>query len=126
MARIDIDTTPGSPSAKITLTTDDGLTGTMEMAPPQMLEFIQALGSAYATLTADAPTPDLAGQKVLAVGNANWLVHSEIAEQTVGVSFYHLRFGPVGFLLQMEQAQRLRDALSVAIDGSKSLRPKLH
>jgi hypothetical protein len=126
MAQISIDFDPQSSNTKINLSTDDGLTGKMEFEPAQLLELIQALGGAYAKATSAAPTPDLDGQKVNAVGNAKWMVHSNLTERSVCISFYHLKFGPVGFLLAADQARRFQNALSVAIDGSESLRPKVH
>lgn len=127
MARhIAIDISDDTSSVKITLSPDVGAAVSIEMGSPQLLELIQSLGNAHAILVASAPIPDLQGQPVQAVGNTKWLVHSETTERLIAVSFYHVRFGPVGFLLGTEQAQCFQDALSSALDRSKIFASKLH
>lgn len=109
-------------SVTIAFLPESGASGTLTMASEQLLWLITALGRAHAALNEGRDLPLLEGATVEAVFNTRWYVHSEMIGEASALSFYHPSFGPLGFLVPIDQTEEMIRLLSDQVALSKASR----
>jgi hypothetical protein len=92
------------------------VTGTLNLNQAELLETIQALGTAHAALLASSPLPLLEGQDIDAVINTRWYIQPELLSECSVISFLHPSFGPLGFAIPRDQLPLMVDLLSKHLD----------
>lgn len=91
----------------------------------EMLELIKALGAAHAALVEGKPIPPLEGQRISAVFDTRWYVNPELLGEASALSFFHPSYGPIGFLVPMDQVERMVALLTRQIELAKQSRQSL-
>jgi hypothetical protein len=105
-------------SATITFLPDSGKAGSIALSAERLLLLIQQLGEAHATIVGQN-IPQFEHKKVDHVLNTRWYIETEVLGGASGLSFYHNKFGPVGFLLPIHEAERLVNILARQVARAK-------
>lgn len=98
--------------ATLTLLPPSGLSGSLEFSLNQITTLIQHLGNARSRLVANEPIPPITGAAITPVFATQWAVQPEALTEGSVIAFQHPAYGPVGFVLQAADAQRVVRALT--------------
>lgn len=98
--------------ATLTFLPPSGLGGSLELSLSQITTLIQHLGNARSRLVANEPIPPITGAAITPVFATQWAVQPEALTEGSVIAFQHPAYGPVGFVLQTADAQRVVRALS--------------
>jgi hypothetical protein len=101
-----------------------GASGSLELTADQLLRMIQALGDAHKEMVFEQPIPALEGQNIGAIFNTRWFVDPALLGEAASISFYHTAFGPVGFLVPIDQVETMVGLLSNQVELAKAVRSK--
>jgi hypothetical protein len=116
--RLEVKGADDKTSATITITGDDGSSATTIIKTDDLLRMIHALGAVYENLTKDRPQPVLEGLTIECGFDRRWYVQPALIGEAVVMSFHHPRFGPVGFLVPVDQAQQMSALLTHTVQSS--------
>ncbi|HTV33267.1 MAG TPA: hypothetical protein VME69_09230 [Methylocella sp.] len=119
--RFEIKLTDDQSSVLIEATGESGEKITTRLDAQELLALIQELGKAHSQLIAERPVPPLKGQKIEGIFDTLWHVSPELMGEASALSFFHPFFGPVGFLVPIEQVEQMVLLLSDHIKVAKSL-----
>jgi len=98
----------------------------MEMSPPDVLELIHAFGTMHEQLTIGRAVPPLATSSIeVPVIGTEWLTGPAALGEAALISFYHTKFGPVGFLLSLDQIPQMIRGLGEQAARAKAERHAL-
>jgi len=78
----------------------------------QITTLIQHLGAARSRLVANEPVPPITGAAITPVFATQWAVQPEALTEGSVIAFQHPAYGPVGFVLQAADAERVIRALT--------------
>ena len=95
----------------LTLLPGSGAEGAIDLTPDQLLELIQALGSARTRLLTGQPT-GLDARAIQAVVAPAWTVRPEALTEGSMLAFAHPAYGTVGFVLAAAEVERMVRALT--------------
>ena len=98
--------------ATLTFLPPSGLGGSLELSLSQITTLIQHLGNARSRLVANEPIPPITGAAINPVFATQWAVQPEALTEGSVIAFQHPAYGPVGFVLQAAEAQRVVRALT--------------
>lgn len=98
------------------------VSGRVELNQEQLLGFVQSLGKAHSYMVAGHKAPSLEGVQIEAVFDARWYVQPEMLNEATSMSFYHPSFGPLGFLIPMDQIERMIGFLTRQIELHRASR----
>ena len=98
--------------ATLTFLPPSGLGGSLELSLSQITTLIQHLGNARSRLVANEPIPPITGAAITPVFATQWAVQPEALTEGSVIAFQHPAYGPVGFVLQAADAQRVIRALT--------------
>jgi hypothetical protein len=116
-------TVPGDRSkATIEFLPLSGASGTLELTADQLLKLIQWLGQAHATMIVGVELPPLEGQQIQGIINAQWYVNPELMGEATAMSFFHPAFGPLGFLIPIDQMEHMIHLLTTQVEMAKALK----
>ena len=99
-----------------------GASGTLELTADQLLNLIHGLGQAHATMVAGVELPQLEGQQIQAIINTQWYVNPELMGEATAMSFFHPAFGPLGFLIPIDQVEHMIHLLTTQVEMAKALK----
>lgn len=98
--------------ATLTFLPASGVAGSLDLSLSQITTLIQHLGNARSRLVASAPIPPITGAAITPVFATQWAVQPEALTEGSVIAFQHPAYGPVGFVLQAAEAQRVVRALT--------------
>lgn len=98
--------------ATLTFLPASGVAGSLDLSLSQITTLIQHLGNARSRLVANAPIPPITGAAITPVFATQWAVQPEALTEGSVIAFQHPAYGPVGFVLQAAEAQRVVRALT--------------
>ena len=98
--------------ATLTLLPPSGLDGSLTLSLGQITTLIQHLGAARSRLVANEPVPPITGAAINPVFATQWAVQPEALTEGSVIAFQHPAYGPVGFVLQAADAERVIRALT--------------
>ena len=98
--------------ATLTLLPPSGLDGSLTLSLSQITMLIQHLGAARSRLLANKPIPPITGAAIAPVFATQWTVQPEALTEGSVIAFQHPAYGPVGFVLQAADAERVVRALT--------------
>lgn len=98
--------------ATLTFLPAGGVAGSLDLSLSQITTLIQHLGNARSRLVANAPIPPITGAAITPVFATQWAVQPEALTEGSVIAFQHPAYGPVGFVLQAAEAQRVVRALT--------------
>jgi hypothetical protein len=101
-----------------------GVTGKLTLNADQLLIVIKAFGDAHAKMILSKPLPKLEGTPIAAVFNTRWYIQPEMMNECSALSFYHPSFGPVAFLIPMEQVKDLVRLLTIQVEMKEAERAR--
>lgn len=112
--------------ATLTFLPASGVAGSLNLSLSQITTLIQHLGNARSRLVANAPIPPITGAAITPVFATQWAVQPEAMTEGSVIAFQHPAYGPVGFVLQAAEAQRVVRALTnhLAMVHSSEAAPK--
>jgi len=119
--RFEIKLSDDQSSVLITVGCESGTERTVRLNARELLALIHKLGEAHSDLIADRPVPPLKGQKIEGIFNTVWSVSPELMGEASGLSFFHPFFGPVGFLVPIDQVEQMVALLNGHIKEAKSI-----
>lgn len=96
----------------LTFLPPSGLGGSLDLSLSQITTLIQHLGAARSRLVANEPIPPITGTAITPVFATQWAVQPEALTEGSVIAFQHPAYGPVGFVLQASDAQRVVRALT--------------
>ncbi len=96
------------------------ISGTLELTEPQLLKLITGLGNAHAYMVVGSELPKLEGQQIEAVFNTLWYVNPELMGEATAMSFFHPAFGPLGFLIPIDQVEHMIRLLTTQVEMAKA------
>lgn len=99
-----------------------GASGTLELSADQLLKLVHWLGHAHATMIAGVESPPLEGQQIQGIFNTRWYVSPELMGEATAMSFFHPAFGPLGFLIPIDQVEHMIHLLTTQVEMAKTLR----
>jgi hypothetical protein len=105
--------------AVVTFSPDAATTGGIEVSAAQLLEMIHKLGRAHQSMVEDREIPALKGQTIHSIFNTRWFVNPELMGEACVLSFYHTAFGPVGFVMPLDQIEKMASILMKQIEAAK-------
>jgi hypothetical protein len=120
--RMDVTISDDLSSATITFVPDSGVMGDMHVDADELLRMIQVFGRIRATMIAGRELPSLEGQQVEAVFDTRWCVQSEMVGEASALTFYHPSFGPLGFLMPIDQAEKIARLLNAQVERARASR----
>ena len=97
-----------------------GASGTLELTADQLLRLIQGLGQAHTTMIDGVALPPLEGQQIQGILNTQWYVNPELMGEAILMSFAHPAFGPLGFLIPIDQVEHMIHLLTTQIETAKA------
>jgi hypothetical protein len=124
--RMDVTISEDRSSAKITFCPGGGVTGDMQVDADELLRLIQVFGKIRAIMIAGRELPSLEGQELEAVFNTRWCVQSEMVGEGSALTFYHPSFGPLGFLMPMDQAEKIARILNLQVERARTSKAERH
>jgi hypothetical protein len=92
------------------------------MDADKLLSLIKGLGAVHSKMIEGRPLPDLERARVDAVVNPRWYVSPQLMGEASALSFYHPSFGPVGFLMPIDQVERMISFLAKQVEIAKASR----
>ncbi len=104
------------------VTCDEGLSHTLSFDPDQLLTLIRDLGHAHQEMVRGQEIPPLVGQRVEVVTDTRWAVGSEQLGEATLISFQHPAYGPVSFMIPIEQTERIAQRMLSQVDAAKASR----
>ena len=110
--RLEVTVAEDASHATLTFLPPSGLDGSLELSLVQLTMLIQHLGNARSRLVANEPIPPITGAAITPVFATQWAVQPEALTEGSVIAFQHPAYGPVGFVLQAADAQRVVRALS--------------
>ena len=110
--RLEVTVAGDASHATLTFLPPSGLGGSLELSLVQLTTLIQHLGNARSRLVANEPIPSITGAAITPVFATQWAVQPEALTEGSVIAFQHPAYGPVGFVLQAADAQRVVRALS--------------
>lgn len=119
--RFEIKPSDNQSSVLLEATGDSGETIAARLDARELLALIHKLGKAHSQLIAERPVPPLKGQKIEGIFDTLWHISPELMGEASALSFFHPFFGPVGFLVPIEQVEQMVSLLSDHIKAAKSL-----
>ena len=93
--------------------------GGVEVSADQLLEMIQTFGRAHQSMVEGQEAPALKGRTIRAIFNPSWFVNPELMGEASVLSFYHTAFGPVGFVMPMDQIEKMVSILMKQIETTR-------
>ncbi|MGB5087046.1 MAG: hypothetical protein WBO09_21195 [Methylocystis silviterrae] len=88
----------------------------------KLLSLIKGLGAVHSKMIEGRPLPDLERERVDAVVNPRWYVSPQLMGEASALSFYHSAFGPVSFLVPIDQVERMISFLAKQVEIAKASR----
>jgi hypothetical protein len=122
--RLKVEIAKDKSKARVTFLPASGASGALDLSADQLLELIQQLGNIHKALTEGQPLPELKGKRIKGVLKTKWHVNPELMGEASALSFYHPSFGPVGFLMPMDEVEMLVGLLSAQVEDAKASRSK--
>jgi hypothetical protein len=99
-----------------------GASGTLELSADQLLTLVQGLGQAHATMIAGVEVPSLEGQQIQGIFNTRWYVNPELMGEATAMSFFHPAFGPLGFLIPIDQVEHMIHLMTTQVQMARVLK----
>lgn len=96
--------------------------GTLELSADQLLKLVQGLGEAHSAMIAGVEVPSLEGQQIQGIFNTKWYVNPELMGEAILMSFAHPAFGPLGFLIPIDQAEHMFHLLTTQVEMARVLK----
>lgn len=124
--RLRISFAPDRETVTIEFLPASGATGMITVDADQLLKFVRTLGSVRSTMVEGQPIPPLKGQSVDAVFSTEWYIEPGLMGEASQIAFQHPGFGPLGFLVPIDQVPAMLQILSDQVDehrASKERRP---
>jgi len=106
--------------ATIEFLPQSGASGTIELSANQLLNLIRSLGQVHADMVAGTELPSLEGHQIQAVLNTRWYVKPELMGEAAAMSFFHPAFGPLGFLIPIDQVEHMIRLLTTQVEMAKA------
>jgi hypothetical protein len=111
--------------ATFTFLPASGVTGTLEVTTDQLLHLIKTFGQTYQAMNAGNEIPKLEGEQIKAVFGPTWYASPELIGEASCLSFQHPAFGPLGFLIPIDQVEeKLIPLLTNQVELSKQSRQR--
>ena len=86
------------------------------------MSLIKGLGAVHSKMIEGRPFPELERERVDAVVNPRWYVSPQLMGEASALSFFHPSFGPVGFLVPIDQVERMISFLAKQVEIAKASR----
>ena len=123
--RIKITLAEDNSSATIEFLPASGASGSFTVSAEQLLSLIQSLGDIRARMVAGKPIPELEGQEFEGLFNTRWYIAPEPLSEGSAIAFYHIAFGPVAFIIPIEQVAEMVRLLSTHLEMKASQTPRM-
>lgn len=124
--RLKVHFAPDRSTVAIEFLPASGATGMITVDADQLLKFVRALGSLRSNMVEGKPLPPLKGQSIDAVFSTEWYIEPGLMGEASQIAFQHPSFGPLGFLVPIDQVPAMLQILSVQVEehrASKERRP---
>lgn len=120
--RMAVEINEGRTEARITFLPASGVSGVLTLSQDQLLILIQSLGTAHQAMAESKEIPPLEGKQIQAYANIRWFVQPELLGEASVLSFYHPAFGPLGFLIPIDQTEQMSGLLARQVELAKQSR----
>ncbi len=111
-ARIDVSVSEDRKVARIELVSSRAQQASAELTLDQVTKLVASLGQARAAMVENLPVPSIDGVAINPIYVTQWAVQPEARTEGSVIAFQHPAFGPVGFVLNTHDAERVVRALS--------------
>ncbi len=116
-ARIEIKVSDDKKTVQITFSPETGVSGTVTLTQEHLSLWIRGFGAAHKQMSDGRPLPQLEGQHIEAIYNTRWYIQPEPLTEGSSISFQHPAFGPVGFVIPLDQVKYMVELLSVHLQS---------
>ncbi|WP_131860259.1 hypothetical protein [Bosea sp. BK604] len=99
-----------------------GVSGSLTLEAEQLLTLIQSLGKVHAMMTEERDQPALEGVTIESAFNRRWHVQPELIGEATSLSFHHPAYGPVSFLVPIDQVAHMTRLLTEQLEAHQALR----
>ena len=120
--RIRIATADDKSRATIEITAEDGAGPLISFTEDQLLAFIRSLGHVHQEMVKGREVPPLIGQRTEVVTDTRWAVGTEQLGEATVMSFQHPAFGPVSFMIPIDQAERIAQRMLLQVRSARESR----
>ena len=94
----------------------------MTLTADELLALVQGLGHVHRSMIEGHDLPRLEGKHVDLVINTRWAIGSELLGEATVMSFFHPAFGPVGFLVPIDQVDQIARKLQAQVEIARAAR----
>jgi hypothetical protein len=122
--RLRVQVSPARDLATVEFLETSGASGSLVLSADQILKLVQQLGAAHQAMTQGKKLPHLEGQQIETIFNTRWFVDPAMIGEAVALSFYHPAFGPLGFAIPIDQAEKMAKLLTNNVELAKAGRQK--
>ena len=96
----------------------------LSFTPDQLLGLIQGLGQAHQTMVKGRELPPLIGKRVDVVTDTRWAIGTEQLGEATVISFQHPAYGPVSFMIPLDQAEKIGRRMLAQVETAKASRAR--
>lgn len=120
--RIHITISGDKTNATLEITPEHVGNNLLTFTPDQLLGLIQGLGQAHQSLVKGRELPALVGQRVDVVTDTRWAIGTEQLGEATVMSFQHPAYGPVSFMIPLDQAEKIGRRMLAQVESAKASR----
>ena len=120
--RIKIAVAADKSRATLEITGDHETGRALDLTEDQLLTLIRNLGQVHQDMVKGREVPPLVGQRVEVVTDTRWAVGTEQLGEATVMSFQHPAYGPVSFLIPLDQAERIAQRMLLHVRTARESR----
>jgi hypothetical protein len=111
--------TPDRTRVTVEFSPESGASGKLELTQNDLLSLIQTLGKLHSVMSEGKEIPKLEGQQIDAVFDTRWYVNPEMMGEATAMSFLHPAYGPLAFLIPINQIHQMIGLLNAQVGLSQ-------
>ena len=120
--RIKIAITDDKSRATLQVMTEEANAQVLSFTEDQLLTLIRSLGQVHQDMVKGREVPPLVGQRVEVVTDTRWAVGTEQLGEATVMSFQHPAYGPVSFMIPIDQAERIAQRMLLHVRSARESR----
>ena len=108
--------------ATIEVVTEADGSPVLQLSDEQLLLLIRRLGQVHQDMVRGREVPPLIGERVDIVTDTRWAVGSEQLGEATVMSFQHPAYGPVSFMIPLDQSERIAQRMLLQVRTAREAR----
>ncbi len=93
-----------------------GASGQMILTQKGLATLIQTLGRIHAAMSEGKPIPPFDPRTIPAIVDPHWQLSPGLMGEASAFTFHHAGYGPLGFLVPIDQVEKMIDVLSQHVE----------